>query len=318
MLYLIEYEFDSAILYFSGGVIMFYENWMSCIKDDAKITKIAIPGAHNAGTRGMMPLGCCQNGTLVEQFCYGVRKFGIRLKANNKGKLFIAHGISKGITADEAFRELAQIVNNYDDFIILDIRTYPAQGIGPFHFKYQSDASDVDKLIEKYLSPEKYAFTDFDDIKNVTLGDIRRSGKKYIILNAKKEYKYSCDCQLLEPWDPKVFGLKPEAFVKENLKYLRDLESDGFFWFQSQQTPNFGTEIGIKTPKKLDEMGRPLFPGMMAEIAADPKMLEKVNIVAGDFMTRDHMKSNEILAFNLLKGVVKDEKIAEYSAAIGK
>ena len=33
---------------------MFYENWMSYIKDDAKLTNIAIPGSHNAGTRGMV------------------------------------------------------------------------------------------------------------------------------------------------------------------------------------------------------------------------------------------------------------------------
>ena len=46
---------------------MFYENWMSYIKDDAKVTKIAIPGAHNAGTMGMSKLARCQNGTLCEQ-----------------------------------------------------------------------------------------------------------------------------------------------------------------------------------------------------------------------------------------------------------
>ena len=33
---------------------MFYENWMSYIKDDAKITKIAMPGSHNSGTMGMI------------------------------------------------------------------------------------------------------------------------------------------------------------------------------------------------------------------------------------------------------------------------
>ena len=47
-------------------------------------------------------------------------------------------------------------------------------------------------------------------------------------------------------------------------------------------------------------------------------LLEKVNIVAGDFMTRDYMKANEILSLNLLKGIVKDEMRAEYAAAIGK
>lgn len=297
---------------------MFYENWMSYIKDEAKITKIAIPGSHNAGTRGMVALARCQNGTLPEQYRYGVRKFGIRIKAGRGGKLYIAHGLAKGITAEEAFRELGSIVDNYDDFMILDIRTYPGQGIGPFRFEYDSDPAAVDELIAKYLKPEKYALTDFDDIREVTLGDIRRTGKKYIILSAKKEYKYSCDCRLLEPWDPKIFGSKPEIFAKECVNYLRKLDSDGFFWLQTQQTPNFGTDVGLSTPKKLDELDRPIFPQIMAEIAAEPALVEKLNIVAGDFMTRDHMKENEILYFNLLKGIVKDEKAAEYAAAIGK
>lgn len=144
---------------------MFYENWMSYIKDDAKLTNIAIPGSHNAGTRGMVALARCQNGTLPEQYCYGVRKFGIRIKAGRNGKLYIAHGLAKGITADEAFRELGSIVDKYDDFMILDIRTYPGQGIGPFRFEYSSDPKEIDALIAKYLKPEKYALTDFDDIK---------------------------------------------------------------------------------------------------------------------------------------------------------
>lgn len=56
----------------------------------------------------------------------------------------------------------------------------------------------------------------------------------------------------------------------------------------------------------------------MADIAADPKMLKKVNVVAGDFMTKDYMKANEILNLNLLKDVVKEDKIQEYKNAIGK
>jgi len=58
--------------------------------------------------------------------------------------------------------------------------------------------------------------------------------------------------------------------------------------------------------------------GAETEIAADPALTEKVNIVAGDFMTADHMKVNEILYFNLLKGIVRDELREEYAAAIGK
>ena len=297
---------------------MFYENWMSYIKDDAKITKIAIPASHNAATMGMPKPARCQNGSLYKQYNCGVREFGIRLKTDRSGRLFIAHGITKGMPAEQAFENLGMIVNESDEFFIFDIRTYSTQKIGPLTLSYGSDPAAVSTLIKKYLNPEKYALTDFDDIGSLTVGDIRKSGKKYLIINAAEEYDFSRGVPLLEPWDSKVFGYKPEKFAKECVNYLRELETDGFFWLQTQQTPNPGTENGLKWPDDLDELDRPFFPGIIADIAADPAMLEKVNIVAGDFMTRDSMKVNEILNLNLLKGVVKDELREEFAAAIGK
>lgn len=297
---------------------MFYENWMSYIKDDAKITKIAIPASHNAATMGMPKPARCQNGSLYKQYNCGVREFGIRLKTDRSGRLFIAHGITKGMPAEQAFENLGMIISESDEFFIFDIRTYSTQKIGPLTLSYGSDSAAVSALIKKYLNPEKYALTDFDDIGSLTVGDIRKSGKKYLIINAAEEYDFSRGVPLLEPWDPKVFGYKPEKFAKECLNYLRELETDGFFWFQTQQTPNPGTENGLKWPDDLDELDRPFFPKIIADIAADPAMLEKVNIVAGDFMTRDSMKVNEILNLNLLKGVVKDELREEFAAAIGK
>lgn len=296
---------------------MFYENWMAYIKDDAKITKIAIPGAHNSGTKGMSVTACCQDGTPLEQYRYGVRKFGIRLK-QRRNKIYVAHGIMKGMTAEEAFSYFGEIVNNYEDFFILDVRAYQDQQVGPFTLKNHANPEWVDELIEKYLNPSKYALTDIPNLKELTVGDIKKSGKKFVIHHANEEYKYSRDIKLLEPWDPVVFGLKPEKFAKESLNYLRELESEGFFWFQSQQTPNIGTENGLKWPRALDEEDRLYFPQMINDIAADPLMLEKVNIIAGDFMTRDHMKVNNILWLNLLKDAVKPELRGEYAAAIGK
>ena len=100
---------------------------------------------------------------------------------------------------------------------------------------------------------------------------------------------------------------------------LLNIESEGFFWFQTQQTPNLNTENGwAKWPTDLDKMSRPYFPHMMREISADPLMLGKVNIVAGDFMEKDTMKANKILALNLQKGIVKDELKAEYTDKISK
>lgn len=294
---------------------MFFEKWMSYIKDDAKITKIAMPGTHNSGTKGMHRFARCQNGTLFEQFQHGVRYFDIRLRADKKG-VRIAHGILKGMPAREAFASFKKILDSSDEFLIISIQTYMNQKVGPFKLSYNGNTDETDALISEYLEPEKYALTDFDDIRNVTMGDIRKSGKKYIIINEKEEYKYSVKGPMLGPWDPNIFGMKPEKFVTENLKFLKNLESEGFFWFQTQQTPNPGTEVGMTWPDDLEKMSKPLFPSMMKQVADDPGMLEKVNIVAGDFMTADLMKAKIILNLNLLKGIVKDELKEEYISAI--
>lgn len=294
---------------------MFFENWMSYIKDEAKITKIAMPGSHNAGTMKMHKFARCQNGTLYEQFRHGVRYFDIRLRADKKG-VRIAHGILKGMPAKETFASLKKILDTSDEFLVISIQTYMNQKVGPIKLSYKGNAGETDALISEYLTPEKYAFTDFEDIRNVTLGDIRKSGKKYIIINEKEEYKYSVKGPMLAPWNSKIFGMKPQKFVEENLKFLKSLESEGFFWFQTQQTPNPGTDVGMTWPVDLEKMSKPLFPSMMNQIANDSEMLAKVNIVAGDFMSADLMKAKIILNLNLLKGIVKDEMKEEYIAAV--
>lgn len=298
---------------------MFYKNWMSYIKDEAKITKIAMPGTHNSGTMGMSKLARCQNGTLFEQYQYGVRFFDIRLKADRKGRLFVGHGIMTGMPAQLAFESLKMILEQSEEFFVIKMMTYMNQQIGPFKLSYKGNKDETSRLIREYLSPEKYALTGYGDISSLTMGDIRKSGKKYIIINENKEYDFSNDCSVLGPWSSEVYGYKPEKFAKEIVNYLRNLDTDGFFWFQTQQTPNLGTENGwTKWPDDLDKLSRKFFPGIIAEIAADPKLVEKVNVVAGDFMTADYMKANEILSLNLNKGIVKEEMVEKYKKAIGK
>ena len=297
---------------------MFLKNWMSYISDDAKITKLAMPGSHNSGTMGMSKLAKCQNGSLYEQYAHGVRAFDIRLKADKKGRLFIGHGIMTGMPAELAFESLKMILNECgDEFFVISMITYMNQKIGPFKFSYNGNSAETSRLIREYLSPEKYALTDYGDINELTLGDIRKSGKKYIIINGNKEYDYSVDCPYHDPWNSYVYGYKPEKFAKEILKYITEKEYDGFVRFQTQQTPNPGTENGwSKWPDDLDDMIRPYFNQIIDDVAADPEKLEKINIIGGDFMCRDNMKANKILSLNLLKGMVKEELKNEYKEAI--
>lgn len=292
---------------------MFYKNWMLYIKDDAKITKIAMPGSHNSGTVGMNKFACCQHGTLYEQYTYGVRFFDIRLKADRKGRVHIAHGICSGMLAEDAFRDLKKIFDETDEFFVLSIRTYMNQGIGPITLSYDGNTEETNRLIKEYLNPEQYALTDCSNIGEMTIGDLRKAGKKYIIINAEKEYEYSTDCTFEGPWNPTVYGFKPRKFAMRIQKYLKEIETDGFFWFQTQQTPNLGTENGwTKWPYGLDTMSRVHFPQIIKDIEADPVMLSRVNIVAGDFMTRDLMKQGKILGLNLAKGMVKEELKDEF------
>ena len=37
---------------------MIYKEWMKYIKDDVKLTEVVMPGTHNAGSYGMLPVGC--------------------------------------------------------------------------------------------------------------------------------------------------------------------------------------------------------------------------------------------------------------------
>lgn len=292
---------------------MFYKNWMSYIKDDAKITKIAMPGSHNSGTVGMNKFACCQHGTLYEQYTYGVRFFDIRLKADRKGRVHIAHGICSGMLAEDAFRDLKKIFDETDEFFVLSIRTYMNQGIGPITLSYDGNTEETNRLIKEYLNPEQYALTDCSNIGEMTIGDLRKAGKKYIIINAEKEYEYSTDCPFEGPWNPTVYGFKPRKFAMRIQTYLKEIETDGFFWFQTQQTPNLGTENGwTKWPYDLDTMSRVHFSQIIKDIEADPVMLSRVNIVAGDFMTRDLMKQGKILGLNLAKGIVKEELKDEF------
>ena len=293
---------------------MFYANWMSYIKDEAKITKVVMPGSHNSATMGMIKLAKCQNGSLYNQAMHGVRMFDIRLKANKKGQLFIAHGIMTGMPAERAFENLQRLLDTTNEFFVISMQTYMNQAIGPIRLSYDGNTAETNRLIRTYLNPEKYALTDFDDINDVTMGDIRNRGKKHIILNEKKEYDFSTDAPMHGPWNPVVYGYKPEKFIKEIQKYLVECTVDGFNWFQTQQPPTPGTENGwSKWPDDLDEPVRALFPQLIEDIAADPVKLDRVNIIAGDFMSRDYLKANLILRLNLLKGLVKDELIKEFT-----
>ena len=296
---------------------MIYTNWMSYIKDDVKLTRLVIPGAHNAGSYGMSAMAECQRDNLFVQFEHGIRQYCLRLNTNRKGEIVLAHGITKGDLFENALGDIKKALDMYpDEFILLDIREYYPQKFGPITLTYKADKNKVDALLEKYIQPEKYAFCDFEHISEVTVGDIRKSGKRYILINENEDYKFSKNCEQILPWEKDVNGAKAEQFANETLRFFDDYKTDGLYWFQTQQTPNLGTQIGVTTPAKLDDDLVNHFDTIINGIANTPRYLERSNIIAGDFMTRDYSKSRSILKLNLLKGNVKPELEKEYEKGL--
>ena len=296
---------------------MIYENWMSFIKDEAKITQIVIPGAHNAGSYGMKKMAECQKDGVLMQFKYGVRQFCLRLSEDKNGEIMLAHGVTKGDLFENALKDLKEIIENYpSEILLLDIREYQPQKFGPVTLKYKADVDKVNALLAKYIDPEKNAFYGFDKIGDVTIGDIRRAGKRFILINEAESYRFSKSCEQILPWDMKVNGMKAENFRIHATQFFDTCHTDGLYWFQTQQTPNPFTEVWLTAPIKLDESMRPYFREIIDRIANTESYLSQANIIAGDFMTKDYMKSELILRLNLLKNNVKENLTEEYSEGL--
>ena len=296
---------------------MIYTKWMSYIKNEVRLTSLVIPGAHNAGSYGMRGIAECQSDNLFVQFEHGIRQFCLRLNTDRKGNIVLAHGVTKGDLFENALKDIKKALDMYpSEIILLDVREYYPQKFGPITLTYKADKSKVDELLEKYISPSENAFCDFGHISEVTLGDIRKSGKRFILINDNEDYKYSRNCEQILPWEKQVNGAKAEKFANETLRFFDDYKTDGLYWFQTQQTPNLGTEIGVTSPKKLDDELVKYFDVMIDGIASTPRYLERANIIAGDFMTRSFDKSRSILRLNLLKGNVKPELEKEFEKGL--
>lgn len=296
---------------------MIYENWMSFIKDEAKITQTVIPGAHNAGSYGMKKMAECQKDGLLTQFKYGMRQFCLRLSEGKNGEIFLAHGVTKGDLFENALRDIQSILENYpSEIMLLDIREYQPQKFGPITLKYKADPVKVNALLKKYIDPEKNAFCDFEKIEDITLGDIRKTGKRFILINEAESYNFSKSCEQITPWDIKVNGMKAENFRIHATDFFDSCHTKGLYWFQTQQTPYPFTQIGLTPPVRLDESLRPYFSEIIGRIASTESYLSQANIIAGDFMTRDYMKSELILKLNLLKNNVKEDLREKYAEGL--
>lgn len=298
---------------------MIFKNWMSYIADDVTLTSLVMPGAHNAGSYGMRSIARCQEDDLEKQAEYGVRHFCIRLDTDKKGNVVLAHGPTQGATLESALVGLSRFIReNPSEFLLLDVREYYPQTI-VIPFMHKAAPKVVDALIAKYLNPAEWALTDFEHVNKVTMGDVRKSGKRYMLINYLPAYAYSVDVPCILPFSTAVHGARPDVFSRECVKFFDKRHTDGIYWFQTQQTAGAGTYIGLLgKPRQMDTAARPYFKNIITTISETPSYLAQANVIEGDFMTEDYMKAAAILRLNLQKGNVAAGKEAEYEAALAE
>ena len=293
---------------------MFYENWMSCLKDEAKLRDAVIPGSHNAGTYEMIPFARCQDGSLYEQYKHGVRYFDTRFHMGFGGKLVFEHGIMGGTAFEEGLKDIRRMLeNNSSEFMIFALH-YPKEEylIGKIGRKYKQNFDYVNEMFEKYIEPSKYALTDFDDITEVTLKDIRKSGKRYLLNWDNEGINGAVNAPVFAPWCTERHGMHVDGFFDTTLGFFDEVPEKALFCYQTQRTPGVGTEEGLKNPITLERDVKMNFFRLTDRIADNPDLLKKVNIISGDFMTDSHAKINQILKLNLKKGNIAPECEKEF------
>ena len=150
------------------GADEYYSNWMSYLDDSYHVSHIAIPGSHDAGTKGMVWLGETQCYTVKEQLLSGVRYFDLRVN-NKDGEYVIFHSIINGVDFLPILEDIRDfIIENPSEVLLLDFQ----------HFSGESQRG-VLAFIEAYLLDEGLLVenntekSDLQFISELTLGQAR-------------------------------------------------------------------------------------------------------------------------------------------------
>ena len=99
--------------------------WMGMIKDETLLKNVVIPGAHDAGTKGLSYLAETQDRDTADMLACGTRYFDLRVSKTKNGELKIYHGPFKGVTLDGVLKQFTDFLNNNPtEALILDFQHF--------------------------------------------------------------------------------------------------------------------------------------------------------------------------------------------------
>ncbi len=149
------------------------KNWMKDIDSDKKLFSLNIPGTHDAAARYVQyaHIAKCQDLSIFDQLCIGVRALDIRVTAE-ENKLLMIHGVAKVFCTarkPKLHMDLEYVLTQIYAFL----KENPSETV-IFQFKNDSGKDfekSFDILFKKYIKPNKDKWY----LKNTcpTLGEAR-------------------------------------------------------------------------------------------------------------------------------------------------
>ena len=285
--------------------------WMGMIKDDVLLKKVVIPGAHDAGTKGLSYLAETQDRDTADMLACGTRYLDLRVSKTKDGELKIYHGPFKGVTLESVLEDVAKFLQqNPTEMLILDFQ----------HFDGDAE-KDVQAKVLATL-PVVKAVGDFVQfVDGLTLGDVRGkclvlwgadSADNETFLRRNNDEGTLAQTALQSYYQGALNKKSSSTYIKEALPHYVDLykqNGKGLFVLQGQLTDGlfvFGPHFREATHNKnMNEYVENL------KNSAD---LDVINVIMRDYVTPH--KNCLALQLNLTKNAVKSDSVAAFQKMI--
>lgn len=282
--------------------------WMQNVRDDALVRRVAIPGSHDAGTRGLIWAGETQTYTITQQLLSGSRYFDLRV--HKKGEEYrIFHSILDGIAFSDVLAELKSfLLAHPTEILLLDFQ----------HFK--ESQSKVKELLWQELGEQgllvvnRTALSPVEFIRRLTVGEARgkcvvfwgdrsETGSDFLFLRNDNECTFDGMCMdsyfygphhkrdtacLLENAHPRYF---------QRLDALRQKEENAVFVLQCQLTDG----LVVRGPWRRNKNHDPIASAYIRDLKNSPE-LPDINVIMRDFITPE--KCRDIIELNTYKGIM--------------
>lgn len=295
-------------------------HWMKMIKDETLLKTVAIPGAHDAGTKGISYLAETQDRDTAELLACGTRYLDLRV-AKAKDGLKIYHGPFNGVTLNSVLDSVKNFVaNNPTETILLDFQHFDGDAQEETLHTVQTffaPTSANSRLVENSSGK-----TDVEFVDSLTLGDCR--GKCLVLWGGSKADEYGSlpyvfkrnndngtrESSVLHSYYQSELNKKSSSdYIKDALPHYLNLykqQNSGLFVLQGQLTDGlfvFGPHFREATHN--------VNMNKYVQSLDDSEHLQIINIIIRDYVSPH--KNCLTLKLNISKGIVAEQYANDFA-----